>query len=327
MPTTSQLYETVLQGGIVVSSTLIVVELYSTTEIPFTPDPSKLQITDTDGDGLISRTEFNDATGGGGLGLNGGDTVTLFDGDNLNDNTGTLYSATQYSPGDDLNTLVNALPANFPPVDFNNVSVCLTAGTLVSTRSGEVAVEELHIGDTVCAYDGRNLVIRWIASKTITHAELSANPKLRPVRISAGSLGHGLPKRDLLVSRQHRMLVSSKIVMRMFGVETSLIAAIKLTELPGIFVDTDVESVEYFHLLFDAHEVILAEGAPTESLFTGPEALKAVPPAARQELLALFPELADRDYKAKSATFIPSGKKQKELVSRHLKNSKELIRI
>ena len=37
----------------------------------------------------------------------------------------------------------------------------------------------------------------------------------------------------------------------------------------GAAVDEAAERVEYVHLLFDRHEVILAEGTPTESLFTG----------------------------------------------------------
>jgi hypothetical protein len=135
-------------------------------------------------------------------------------------------------------------------------------------------------------------------------------------------LGNGLPKRDLLVSRQHRMLVRSKVVERMFGTQDVLVSAIKLTALPGIYVDEQVEEVEYFHILFDQHEIIWAEGALSESLFTGPEALKSIPAAARSELEVLFPELCAADYCAISAALIPSGKAQKQLIARHLKNAK-----
>ena len=48
----------------------------------------------------------------------------------------------------------------------------------------------------------------------------------------------------------------------MFGTRESLIAAVKLTDLPGISIDTQCAAVTYIHLLFDQHEVIYANGAP-----------------------------------------------------------------
>ena len=69
----------------------------------------------------------------------------------------------------------------------------------------------------------------------------------------------------------------------------------------------------------------MAEGAASESLFTGPEALKSVPAKARDELMQLFPNLARLDYKASSAAHIPSGKLQTALVARHLKNAKAVF--
>ncbi len=167
--------------------------------------------------------------------------------------------------------------------------------------------------------------IRWISSTRLKGAALCRQPKHRPVRITAGALGDGLPLRDLMVSRQHRILVRSKVAERMFGTCDALIAAIKLTALPGIYVDEEASEVEYFHILFDSHEVIWAEGTLSESLFTGPQALKSVPHEARAELEALFPEMSALNYQAVSAAYIPSGKLQKELVARHLKNAKALI--
>lgn len=134
-----------------------------------------------------------------------------------------------------------------------------------------------------------------------------------------------MPERDLLVSRQHRMLVRSDITKRMFGEDEVLLPAIKLCELPGIFVDEKVKEVEYFHMLFDTHEVVYAEGAPSESLYTGPEALKALSIQAREEIFTLFPEIAEPDYLPVAARPFPAGKKQKQLVERHKKNCQELL--
>jgi hypothetical protein len=210
------------------------------------------------------------------------------------------------------------------PTPYSTIT-CFVGGTLIETEHGPIPVERLRAGIKILTIDGVFKTLRIPMNRKLGVQEVRANPKLRPVRIMVGSLGIGLPKRDLLVSRQHRMLVQSKIAERIFGKSEVLVPAIKLTELPGIFVDEAVEEVEYFHLLFDQHEVIYAEGAPTESLYTGPEALKAVDPEAREEILTIFPEVADLDYAPEPARFIPSGKLQKKLIERHLKNERPLL--
>ena len=149
--------------------------------------------------------------------------------------------------------------------------------------------------------------------------DLAGETNLCPVRILAGALGNGLPKRDLLVSRQHRMYLSSKIAERMFGVGEVLVAAIKLTMLPGIFVDTDVHQVEYIHFLFDNHELVFAEGAKTESLYLGSQAMTALSPDGWKEISMIFPDISRKNTYLKTARYIPSGRCQKKLIARHRK--------
>ncbi len=205
-----------------------------------------------------------------------------------------------------------------------------TAGTRLLTSHGEIEVEELKIGDELVTLPKpgeppkATSVIRKIYSQTVSSQCMHLNPKLRPVRIAAGALGGGQPTRDLLVSRQHRMLVQSKIAERMFGMSEVLVPAIKFAELSGVSVHEATEDVQYFHVLLDDHKVIFAEGAPTESLFTGPEALKSMSPEAREEILTIFPEIGETGYQPEPARYIPSGHLQKKLISRHLKNNKAL---
>ena len=205
------------------------------------------------------------------------------------------------------------------------VPICFCKGTYINTCQGLRPVESLKKGDQILRVDNSFAILCRVFQANLTHVDLRKNPKLRPIRIVAGALGKGLPVRDLLVSRQHRMLLTSEIAQRMFNVRDILIPAIKLTALPGIYVDESVTEVAYFHLLFDRHEVIFAEGAPTESLFTGPEALKAVDTEARDEILAIFPEIAEIGYSPRPARLIPSGKLQKQIVARHLKNNKPVL--
>ncbi|MEJ8563229.1 Hint domain-containing protein [Yoonia sp. GPGPB17] len=215
---------------------------------------------------------------------------------------------------------------NLDPADVPDTP-CLTRGTLIKTADGLRAIETLQKGDSIALFDEGYATLRWIGARTFGPSELKSKPKLLPIRIVQGALGEGLPQRDMLVSRQHRMLVRSMIAMRMFGSPEVLIAANKLTHLPGIFVDHGIGSVTYYHLLFDDHEIILAEGAPTESLFTGPEALSALGPDAREEISEIFPALRALDYAPVPARLIPATKKQKELALRHHKNQKQLFNL
>ena len=202
---------------------------------------------------------------------------------------------------------------------------CFTAGTLIQTRWGKVPIEELKVGDLIRTSDNGDLPLRWIGQRVISAYMITQNPKLKPVRIMAGALGNGLPKRDLIVSRQHRMLIKSKISHRMLNHREVFISAIKLTGLPGIFVDNEIFETEYFHLLFDQHQIIYAEDAATESLLTGAEALKSLTPAHREEIATIFPDIAEFNFHPKPARYIPDGKLQKKLIFRHHKNNKPLV--
>ena len=207
----------------------------------------------------------------------------------------------------------------------NTLVMCFAAGTLIATADGPRPIEELKIGDLVETRDNGLQPIRWTGARHLSAAELEANPKLRPIRIRKGALGRGLPAADLVVSPQHRVLVRSRIAQRMFGADEVLVAAKQLCQIDGIEVAEDMASVAYHHIMFDRHEVVISNGAETESLFTGPEALRAVGPAAREEIFTLFPELATGDYTPEAARLLPSGRLGRKLAVRHLQNGIALV--
>ncbi len=202
--------------------------------------------------------------------------------------------------------------------------ICFAAGTEIITSKGPKKIENLEVGDKVFTMDNGMQPVRWIGSRKVNSLELAVSPNLKPIRIAAGALGNGTPTSDLYVSRQHRILVRSKIAERMLGDTEILVPATKLVHLPGIEVVEDLEHVEYFHMLFDRHEIVFSNGAATESLLTGPEALKSVSAEARAEILQLFPQIGNYSYS--SARKIPeTGALINQLVHRHAKNNKALV--
>ncbi|MEP6017713.1 MAG: Hint domain-containing protein [Paracoccaceae bacterium] len=204
--------------------------------------------------------------------------------------------------------------------------VCFADGTQIMTRNGQVAVEKLQIGDDVMTMDSGYQPIRWIGSRTLDAIDLAVNPNLRPIRIKAGALGAGLPEQDLFVSPQHRIFVRSAIAQRMFGTSEILIPAKKLLDIVGIDVDQGAQSVTYTHFLFEKHEIVFSNKAPTESLFTGKEALKSVSAAARQEIMEIFPEIASPDFSPIPARPIPEkGKTMHKFADRVKKNGRYIV--
>ena len=177
-------------------------------------------------------------------------------------------------------------------------------GTLIETASGQRPIEKLKKGDRVMTANGIYQRVEAKQSFNVTPNMLAQNEDLRPIRIVAGALGHNLPKNDLLVAKDHRMLVSSELAYRLCGETDVLVPASRLTQFPGIFACEDTDGVEYFHLLFEEHEVIFSEGAPSESL---------------------YPSQEEHTESAIPAAFIPAAQQQKKLIARHVQNGKEAL--
>jgi len=215
-----------------------------------------------------------------------------------------------------------------PRVGYDDLAAppCFTRGCLIDTDKGSLRIEQLKVGDRIKTVFNGFQEIRWIGMTRLPRPILQDRPKFRPIRIVAGALGQGLPTRDLLVSRQHRFMLSSQIVARALGASATLIPAHRLLGLPGVFeTDDEIESVEYFHILFDQHEIIYSEGAPSESLHPGAEAQKTLPSETLAELFALFPELANEHETRRTALPLLSSDDEKSIVARHLRNGKPLL--
>lgn len=204
---------------------------------------------------------------------------------------------------------------------------CFAKGTMILTPSGYVAIETLHAGDLVHTKDHGFQEIRWIGSRIITALKSDLHANIRPIRIQKSALGENIPSKDLIVSPQHRILVRSRVAQKMFGSGEVLIAAKQLLQVNGIDIATDMDTVEYFHILFDQHEVIMSNGAETESLFTGPEAIKSLPKKAVEEIFSIFPELKEATYQPVSARLLPSGRQGRTLAVRHVTNNQPLVAV
>jgi hypothetical protein len=157
---------------------------------------------------------------------------------------------------------------------------CFLRGTRIETAEGLVAVEDLRDGMLIETMDRGLQPVRRVLSKTV-----DGGGRLAPVRIEAGVLGNA---RAVLVSPHHRMVVSGWRAELLTGAPEVLAAAVDLIDGQRITIEPQAEA-EYFHLLFDQHEIIFAEGAATESYHPFAEDAGELAPATLSEIEAIFP--------------------------------------
>ncbi|WP_417272698.1 Hint domain-containing protein [Celeribacter halophilus] len=169
-------------------------------------------------------------------------------------------------------------------ISFSGIEtvICFGKGTRIATPYGARAVEDFKPGDLVLTMDNGLQPLRWVGARTVP-----ATGRFAPIEITKGALGN---ERDLIVSPQHRMLLNgwrSEMLFNtseVFAAAKHLVNGSTIREAQGGFVT-------YYHLMFDRHEVIFAEGAASESFHVSDYSLTGVADGAREELFALFPEL------------------------------------
>jgi len=213
-------------------------------------------------------------------------------------------------------------------VDNNVNVVCFARGTLIEIANNrQVPVEDLQQGDWVMTADHGMNEIKWIGVSKTGEQTLARHPNLRPIRIKKGALGCSTPAEDLYVSPQHRILVRSKIAQRMFDEPEVLVAVKHLTELEGIDIVDDTKDVDYYHILLDNHEILIANGAACESLYLGAQALKSVDRESKREIIQIFPEISEWGDNLLPSRKLVLGHHGRKLAARHKKNNQWLIQF
>lgn len=131
-------------------------------------------------------------------------------------------------------------------------AVCYLRSTGIMTPGGEVAIEDLRVGDLVVTLDGLQPV-KWVGRQSFISRFVNGNPDLQPVRIAAGALGDGLPTRPLFVSLDHALLLDGLLV----PAGQVLGGGIAPAPMP--------ERLEYYNVELEQHGCVLAHGVWAES--------------------------------------------------------------
>ncbi|MEO1638362.1 MAG: Hint domain-containing protein [Pseudomonadota bacterium] len=178
--------------------------------------------------------------------------------------------------------------------EIERVIPCFTVGTMIATPAGEVAVEDLKEGDRVLTRDNGIQKVSWVGKKRLDHEKLKEIPELRPITIKAGAMGEGMPERDMVVSPSHRMLIVSELAQLYFDRTEVLVAAKHMLSMDGVEVSR-TPYVTYVHFMCAHHEIVLADGAWSESFQPGDYTMKGFDAQQREEIFQIFPELQTKE--------------------------------
>jgi len=201
-----------------------------------------------------------------------------------------------------------APPAAFPGATPGAHTFCFLAGTEITTPMGARRVEDLTIGDEILTASGDVVPVKWVGQQTVR--KLLSGPRMQPVRICAGALGAGLPHTDLTVTADHGMVIGGVVINASALVNGDTIAFVASADLQDSFT--------VYHIETKAHDVILANGAPSETFidYAGRQAFDNY-----DEYLALYgadrliPEMATP--RISSARHVPQSIKDRLGICEH----------
>lgn len=171
--------------------------------------------------------------------------------------------------------------------DQPELLAAVAAGTLIDTPDGPRPVEDLQAGNLVTTLANGSRPLIWVGRRRILPVEIMAYPGLRPLCLPKGVAGNDRP---LLVSPRQRMLIDDWRAEVYFGEDRVMVAAEALSDSQDARPLLLAGGVDYVTLLCDRHEILIAEGALTESFHPGETGLAALTRSERKELNAILPE-------------------------------------
>lgn len=143
--------------------------------------------------------------------------------------------------------------------------VSFARGTRITMANGmQKPVEELEPGDRVLTRDHGPQPVRWAGTQTVRAEGSNA-----PVVIARDALNNA---DELMLSPDHRLFIYQRQDRLGTGRAELLVRARNLVDDETIW-RAPAGHVDYFHLLFDAHEIIYVAGIPAESLLVSPDVL------------------------------------------------------
>jgi hypothetical protein len=129
---------------------------------------------------------------------------------------------------------------------------------LIRTPTGEREISTLAIGELVVTYSGQEKPIKWIGRRSLRRDDGQRwGVDVAPIKVARAAFADGVPHRDLYLSPWHAVYVDGLLVT--IG---SLVNAFNIVRCDA----NDLQTLDYFHIELAQHDIVFAEGAPSETL-------------------------------------------------------------
>ncbi|MCP1237986.1 Hint domain-containing protein [Gluconobacter kondonii] len=246
-------------GTLVLNGGGVFLDLSGTTITGYDPTKDTIEIQNTEAP-ISGYTISGDAQGNT-------RTITLIDnqGNDAATYTVTIADGAKVPLGTYDNSVNSSSLATNPlQITYSNgntyIGACFLSGSMIRTPDGDIAVEEINIGDEVTTFDwksGQDIVLPvvWVG-KTHVNVRHGVPDDMSgyPIRILKDAISDGVPYKDMLITAEHSLFFDGKFV-----------PARMLVNGQSIFYDKSITSYDYYHVETEQHSVITADGMLTES--------------------------------------------------------------
>jgi hypothetical protein len=130
---------------------------------------------------------------------------------------------------------------------------CFAAGTRILTPRGDIAVEDLVVGETVITLEGDDAPIKWIGRRALDLTRHPCQEKAQPICFDVECFGVNGPRRALCLSPDHAIYIQGKLIPA-----KALVNGKNIRQLCQ-------RKITYYHIELESHAIIFAEGTAVET--------------------------------------------------------------
>jgi len=175
---------------------------------------------------------------------------------------------------------------------FEGAFSAIARGSIIATEEGPIAVEDLLPGTRVLTRDNGAQSLLWAGSMTLVSNTQNQSDRMAKLsRVTVDSFGLGRPMPDLLLGPSARLLRRDPAITSAIGVTAALAPITAFIDGDTVLEITPATPVQVYHLAFEQHQIIFANGLEIESYHPGSRNDLNLTGQMRALFLAMFPHI------------------------------------